>query len=299
MGEGDADAALPLSVMKVVTLTIGDADDATKRGPDTANGGDDDIVNVHDSDLGDSDLDDSDLDDSDLDDSDSDETDSDDIESDESDRAFRMEHGLDKHYRPLPQEHEDWEPREDDIYDEDSGQVTVKCGTYDPNRFNNTMRLCWVGIPVTGNKNWHGRVVFIGPIGGHTAIFRCPAPGGRSRAIKLSAKLKELLGGSFGMEVLPAVEVPKYIRTDLPKSPVHDDNDVIQAEIETPKHPEGEEDPQVESDMDPSQTRTKTDKIEKKSKPRGLTESAERPESSLSSSSTAVITSPPPSSSRQ
>ena len=296
MGEGDADATLTLSVLTVMNLRIGDADDAPKRSPDTA---DDDIANVHDNDL-----DDSDFDDSDLDDSDSDETDSDDIESDESDRAFRMELGLDKHYRPLPQEHEDWEPREDDIYDEDSGQVTVKCGAYDPCRFNNTMRHCWVGIPLTGNKNWRGRVVFIGPIGGHTAIFRCPAPGGRSRAIVLNATLKELLGGSFGMEVLPGVEVPKHIRTDLPKLPVHDDNDVIQAEIETPKHPEREEDPQVECNMDPSQTRTRTDGIEMKCKPRGpssargLTDPAERPESSLSSSSTAVTTSPPPSSSQ-
>ena len=286
MEEGNADASL-LSVLTVLTLRLGDA---TNRGPDTADeGDDDDIVIVHDSDL-----DDSDLDDSDFDDSDSDETDSDDIESDESDRAFRLELGLDKHYRPLPQEHEDWEPRKDDIYDEDSGQVTVKCGTYDPNRFNNTMRLCWVGIPVTGNKNWHGRVVFIGPIGGHTAIFRCPAPGGRSRATVLNATLKQLLGRTFGMEVLPGIEVPRHIRTDLLKLPVRDD-----------KHPEGEEDPQVQSDIDPSQTRTSTDRIEKKSEPRGsrtatgLTGPAERPESSSSSSATAVTTSPPPSSSRQ
>ena len=103
-------------------------------------------------------------------------------------------------------------------YTADSGQVWVMRGEIGEGEGGDEVFLDfvdrqWYDLHAKRDKWWSGRVEYAGTWT-KCAVFRCPTPGGKSRAVQLARALEERLKGK-GVVVSEAGPVPPCMRTDL------------------------------------------------------------------------------------
>ena len=103
-----------------------------------------------------------------------------------------------------------------DFYEADAGQVLVMRGDVpSPEEFRVLVERTWGAIVASRIEDviWDGRVVFTG-VWERCAVFLCPSPGGRCRAVALAKTLEARFGGT-GAIPSEAGPVPPRLRSDV------------------------------------------------------------------------------------